>query len=64
MLVLFTPGGIEELFRQNAGSEPVERIARANKFGTRITGPALFDDLVLPARFALDRAKSPLSSRY
>jgi mannose-6-phosphate isomerase-like protein (cupin superfamily) len=45
MLVLFTPGGLEELFRRNAGTEPAEMIALADKLGTRITGPALFDNL-------------------
>jgi quercetin dioxygenase-like cupin family protein len=45
MLVLFSPGGLEALFRQNAPLEPAEKVALANKFGTRITGPALFDDL-------------------
>jgi mannose-6-phosphate isomerase-like protein (cupin superfamily) len=45
MLVLFTPGGLEELFRRNAGTEPADMIALAAKFGTRITGPGLFDDL-------------------
>jgi mannose-6-phosphate isomerase-like protein (cupin superfamily) len=45
MLVLFTPGGLEELFRKNAGTKPADMIALATKFGTRITGPALFDDL-------------------
>jgi quercetin dioxygenase-like cupin family protein len=45
MLVLFTPGGLEELFRRNAGTEPADMITLADKFGTRITGPALFNDL-------------------
>lgn len=45
MLVLFTPGGLEELFRRNAGTEPADMIALSDKLGTRITGPALFDDL-------------------
>jgi quercetin dioxygenase-like cupin family protein len=45
MLVLFTPGGLEELFRRNAGTEPADMIALADKLGTRITGPALFDNL-------------------
>jgi mannose-6-phosphate isomerase-like protein (cupin superfamily) len=45
MLVLFTPGGLEELFRRNAGTEPADVIAMADKFGTRITGPALLDTL-------------------
>jgi quercetin dioxygenase-like cupin family protein len=45
MLVLFTPGGLEELFRKHAGTEPAAMIALADKLGTRITGPALFDDL-------------------
>jgi mannose-6-phosphate isomerase-like protein (cupin superfamily) len=29
MLVLFTPGGLEELFRRNAGTEPTEMVALA-----------------------------------
>jgi hypothetical protein len=45
MLVLLTPGGLEELFRRNAGTEPADMIALARKFGTRITGPALLDNL-------------------
>jgi quercetin dioxygenase-like cupin family protein len=45
MLVLFTPGGLEALFGENAGLEPADKIALAARFGTRITGPALFDDL-------------------
>jgi mannose-6-phosphate isomerase-like protein (cupin superfamily) len=45
MLVLFTPGGLEELFRRHAGTEPADMVALADKLGTRITGPALFDDL-------------------
>ncbi|MCA6111611.1 cupin domain-containing protein [Bradyrhizobium cenepequi] len=45
MLVLFSPGGLEELFRRNAGTEPADMIALAEKFGTRITGSALFDNL-------------------
>jgi mannose-6-phosphate isomerase-like protein (cupin superfamily) len=45
MLVLFSPGGLEELFRRNAGTERADMIALSNKLGTRITGPALFDDL-------------------
>jgi quercetin dioxygenase-like cupin family protein len=45
MLVLFTPGGLEELFRSNARTDPAAMVALADKFGTRITGPALFDDL-------------------
>jgi quercetin dioxygenase-like cupin family protein len=45
MLVLFSPGGLEALFRENATLEPTDKVALANKFGTRITGPALFDDL-------------------
>jgi quercetin dioxygenase-like cupin family protein len=45
MLVIFGPGGLEELFRRNARTEPAEMIALAAKFGTRITGPALFDNL-------------------
>ena len=45
MLVLFTPGGLEELFRRHAGTESADMVALADKLGTRITGPALFDDL-------------------
>jgi hypothetical protein len=45
MLVLFSPGGLEVLFRENAALEPADKVALANKFGTRITGPALFEDL-------------------
>ena len=45
MLVIFTPGGLEELFRKNAVTEPAEMRSLAEKFGTRITGPALFDNL-------------------
>ena len=45
MLVIFSPGGLEELFRKHARTEPAEMTALANKFGTRITGPALFDNL-------------------
>ena len=45
MLVVFTPGGLEELFRRNAGTEPADMIALADKFGTRITGPALLDNI-------------------
>ena len=45
MLVLFSPGGLEALFRESAALEPADKVAMANKFGTRIIGPALFDDL-------------------
>jgi mannose-6-phosphate isomerase-like protein (cupin superfamily) len=45
MLVVFTPGGIEELFRQSPLLNDGDKVALANKYGTRITGPALFDDL-------------------
>ena len=45
MLVIFSPGGLEELFRKHARTEPADMTALANKYGTRITGPALFDNL-------------------
>jgi uncharacterized cupin superfamily protein len=45
MLVIFSPGGLEELFRKHATTGPDEMTALANKYGTRITGPALFDNL-------------------
>ena len=45
MLVIFSPGGLEELFRKHAKTAPDDMTALANKFGTRITGPAPFDKL-------------------
>ena len=45
MLVIFSPGHSTELFRKHATTEPAEMTALANKYGTRVTGPALFDDL-------------------
>jgi hypothetical protein len=45
MLVIFSPGGLEELFRKHATTESTEMTALANKYGTRVTGPALFDNL-------------------
>ena len=45
MLVIFSPGELEELFRKHAKTEPADMIVLANKFGTRTTGPALFDNL-------------------
>ena len=44
-LEIFSPGGLEELFRKNAVTEPADMTSLAEKFGTRITGPALFDNL-------------------
>jgi quercetin dioxygenase-like cupin family protein len=45
MLVIFSPGALEELFRKHAKTEPAEMVALAAKYGTRTTGPALFDNL-------------------
>ena len=45
MLVLFSPGGIDELFRENARRDNVDVMALADKFGTRMIGPALFDNI-------------------
>jgi mannose-6-phosphate isomerase-like protein (cupin superfamily) len=45
MLVLFSPGGIDELFRENAARDNVDFTALANKFGTQMIGPALFDNI-------------------
>jgi mannose-6-phosphate isomerase-like protein (cupin superfamily) len=45
MLVLFSPGGIDELFRENARRDNVDVMALAGKFGTRMIGPALFDNI-------------------
>jgi hypothetical protein len=42
MLVVFTPGLIEGLFRAAAGVEDVDRItAIAARYGTRLIGPPL-----------------------
>lgn len=45
MLVLFTPGGIDELFRTAAKSGDTDIAALLDKFGTRMVGPALFDNI-------------------
>jgi mannose-6-phosphate isomerase-like protein (cupin superfamily) len=45
MLVLFTPGGIDELFRTTAKGDNHNIAAILDKFGTRIVGPALFDNI-------------------
>jgi mannose-6-phosphate isomerase-like protein (cupin superfamily) len=46
MLVLFTLGGIDELFRETAKDADLESLVLIEeKFGTRIMGPALFDNI-------------------
>jgi quercetin dioxygenase-like cupin family protein len=44
MLVLFTPGGIDELFRSIAKSGAINTTL-LDKFGTKIVGPPLFDNI-------------------
>jgi mannose-6-phosphate isomerase-like protein (cupin superfamily) len=45
MLVLFTPGGIDEMFRttSNGGANNIADLL--DKFGTRIVGPTLYDNI-------------------
>ncbi len=46
MLVLFTPGGIDELFRETAKGADLDSLAPIlEKFGSRIKGPTLFDNI-------------------
>jgi mannose-6-phosphate isomerase-like protein (cupin superfamily) len=45
MLVLFTPGGIDEMFRTTAKGGDSNIAAILDKFGTRIVGPTLFDNI-------------------
>ena len=45
MLVLFTPGGIDELFRTIAKRGVINEATLLDKFGTRMVGPALFDNI-------------------
>ena len=46
MLVLFTPGGIEKLFRETARGADLDSLAPIlEDFGTRIIRPALFDNI-------------------
>jgi quercetin dioxygenase-like cupin family protein len=41
MLVLFTPGGIENLFSQANGLAPLELVELVESYGTRIVGPPI-----------------------
>jgi len=45
MLVLFTPGGLHELFRTIAKNHAINEATLLDKFGTRMVGPALFDHI-------------------
>jgi mannose-6-phosphate isomerase-like protein (cupin superfamily) len=45
MLALFTPGGIDELFRTTARGDDINITAYLDKFGTRLVGPALFNNI-------------------
>ena len=53
MLVLFMPGGIDELFRTIAMSGLVDETSLLEKYGTMMVGPAPFDDIytILSPRF-------------
>lgn len=41
MVVVFAPGGVEELFIGLAGLEPAEIVTRAASFGTEVLGPPI-----------------------
>jgi mannose-6-phosphate isomerase-like protein (cupin superfamily) len=41
MLAVFSPGGIEKMFRELEGVDPAEIEAIANRYGTRLIGPPL-----------------------
>ena len=45
MLLLFTPGGIEEFFRAAAKGGDINVAALMDKFATKMIGPALFDNI-------------------
>jgi len=45
MLVLFMPGGLDELFRMAAKDGDLNIAALLDKFGTRMIGPTLFDNI-------------------
>jgi hypothetical protein len=45
MLVLFTPGGIDVLFRTTAKSGLINEATLLEKFGTKMVGPALFENI-------------------
>jgi mannose-6-phosphate isomerase-like protein (cupin superfamily) len=45
MLVIFSPGHIEALFREVAKGGNIDLAAIGEKFGTRIVGPTLFEDV-------------------
>lgn len=45
MLVIFTPGRIEELFRSSAGRSAHDLEALAREYGTRFVGPPLAEGL-------------------
>jgi hypothetical protein len=45
MLVLFTPGGIDEMFRTTTQGGDNNIAALLEKFGTRIVGPTLVDNI-------------------
>lgn len=51
MLIMFSPGGIDEMFRATAEADnDLDNFARIlEKFGTWITGPALFDNVYTKA---------------
>jgi hypothetical protein len=46
MLVIFTPGGLDEMFRKTEKVRDPLSLASIHKtFGTAMTGPALFDNI-------------------
>jgi mannose-6-phosphate isomerase-like protein (cupin superfamily) len=45
MLVLFMPGGLDQLFRITAKGGDLSIAALLDKFGTKMVGPALFDNI-------------------
>jgi mannose-6-phosphate isomerase-like protein (cupin superfamily) len=56
MLVVFTPGRIEELFRANASGKGHDLEALARAYGTRIVGPPIREGLYT---FASPRSPAP-----
>jgi hypothetical protein len=43
VLVMFTPGGLAQLFREIPGADVTEIAALAARYGTRLIGPPLDD---------------------
>ena len=45
MLVVFSPGNIEELFKATAARESNDIVALAAKYGTLLVGPPLLEEI-------------------